>query len=137
MFLYGTNLKTFLILEIKSLFNLFNGLLDEDDETVRDPRVNFCECGHSSLKSIQSLDWKLIYSSSPRKLTLYNLKADPAEQRSVLEDHEGIARQFMGVLDRISENNLKLMPIFAGEAVEEGDLPQDLLEDLKKLGYVK
>jgi arylsulfatase A-like enzyme len=117
--------------------SLLDCLLHGDRGTGGKTRVSYCECGHSNLTSIQTPEWKLIYSSNPQKLSLYNLKEDPAEKKSVLEEYEGVARQFKRVLDRITQNNRKLMPIFAGEKVEMDDLPQDLLEDLKKLGYVK
>ena len=99
--------------------------------------MSYCECGHSNYRSVQSLRWKLIDHKAPKKSNLYDLETDPLEKNPVGEEHAAVKRQLENVLERIEATNRKLRPRFAGEGVSEEDLPAELLEELRKLGYMK
>jgi len=53
------------------------------------------------------------------------------------DEHAAVQRQLKNVLEQIEATNKKLRPSFAGEGVAVEELPEELLEELRKLGYMK
>lgn len=106
-----------------------------DDKTRLNTRLNFCECGHSDYRSIQSSRWKLIDNKAPRSTSLYNLEKDPDEKSEVGEENPKVKRTLSQLLQQIETLNKKLSPQFAGDSVGTDELPEDLLNQLQELGY--
>jgi arylsulfatase A-like enzyme len=108
------------------------------DEAVNFKRtVSYCECGHSNYRSVQSSRWKLIDHTAPKRTWLYDLENDPEERTPVGEEYAAVKRQLANVLEMIEVTNQKLRPRFQGEGVSAEDLPEELLEELRRLGYIK
>jgi len=82
------------------------------------------------LKSIRTKDWKLIYNLSFDKYELYNLKKDPYELNNLAEANEKeldfLKSKLECWMESIKEDNLLT-----------NELPEDVKEKLKSLGYVR
>jgi arylsulfatase A-like enzyme len=116
--------------------SLFNCIEKGDDPNARDAVFSFCECGHSPMCSLQTKRWKLIGFGNKKETYLFDLEADPKERKPVGAEFDSVRRQFSAKLEQIKEVNQKLKPCFAGEGVEAGEMPEDLLKQLRGLGYL-
>lgn len=82
---------------------------------------------------------KLIQTCTPEyREELYDLAADPAEQKNIILDDPGLANQLADLL----ENQLGKEPCALIRAANQGKAPEDLLsaeqiEELKSLGYIQ
>ncbi|MFH2000857.1 MAG: sulfatase-like hydrolase/transferase, partial [Planctomycetota bacterium] len=108
-----------------------------DDPGASNRTLNYCECGHSDYRSLESLQWKLIDNKAPKKVLLFNLKEDPGERKDVADDHPQVKRTMEHLLDQIESLNRKLSPRFTGESIGMDELPDELLKQLKEFGYTK
>jgi hypothetical protein len=79
----------------------------------------------------------LIHCYLPEKAALYDLKNDPKEQESVLLRNLGLARQMKRQLLQIERTNRMLRSRFVEGEGEAGELPEELINQLRKLGYTK
>jgi arylsulfatase A-like enzyme len=117
--------------------SLWDAIALGNESPGEDRKLSFCECGHSNYRSVQSLRWKLIDNKTPEKILLYDLEGDPLEKQDVSKENPEMQRRLKDLLDRIEKFNREISPRFAGEGVNQEDLPEDLLEQLRKLGYAK
>ncbi len=117
--------------------SLYLCLKNGDSAAGADKRFNFSECGHSPFKAIQSLRWKLIASDDAGKAWLYDLKGDPGELNEMQDENEDIVRQLGMLMGKINKANITLKSAFGGEGVKREDLPKELLDQLRELGYTK
>jgi arylsulfatase A-like enzyme len=117
--------------------SLYDSLMGQDKESGKKFKLNYCECGHSNIRSIQSSRWKLIYNYKPLETSLYDLENDPAEKNSLDEVNKVLTRQLKEQLMQIERANRKLKAQFVEEGADQPELPAELLEQLRNLGYVK
>jgi len=100
-------------------------------------RFNFCEAGHKNYKSIQTSKWKLVQFKGEKIPKLYDLKNDPKEIKSVFKDNEAVMRPLKQTLTEIIKINRKLQPSFTEKGDKTPAMSKKLLEQMRKLGYVK
>lgn len=83
--------------------------------------------------SVRSGGWKLIYNRWGRSGELYDLARDPGETQDLVDLHPERARQLLRMIAAQDRENAKRS--HRVEGTEE--LPEDVVEGLKALGYVR
>ncbi len=89
------------------------------------PNLQF---GWSALHSLRSTRYKLIQAPRPE---LFDLSADPEEERNVFDRNPAVASRMMGVLDQLVAETSRDAP-----AAESADLDKETVDRLAALGYV-
>ena len=83
--------------------------------------------------AVRAGGWKLIYNRRSRSGELYNLKEDPAEARNLVDREPGRARDLLRKIAEHDRENAKRSHRIRGTE----ELPEDVVEGLKSLGYVR
>ena len=85
------------------------------------------------LVSVRSGGWKLIYNRWGRTGELYNLAQDPGETQDLVDLHPEQARQLLRMISAQDKENAQRSHRVKGTE----ELPEDVVEGLKSLGYVR
>lgn len=83
--------------------------------------------------AVRSGGWKLIYNRWGRSGELYDLAQDPGETRDLVDLHPEKARELLRLIARQDKENA--VRSHRVQATEE--LPENVIEGLKSLGYVR
>ncbi|MFG0317743.1 MAG: sulfatase, partial [Planctomycetota bacterium JB042] len=110
-------------------------------EKVEDEAARVLHEGAGIAVSIVRGKWKLVVNlRSPSffdlpPLELYDLSADPAEQRNLADDHAAVARELRDEALRWSATHVGHR--VGADDLDPEDLPEELLAELRALGYLK
>jgi hypothetical protein len=88
----------------------------------------------ASIQAIRQGEWKLFRSSGGARM-LFNMDDDPLETQDLSRSRPEIADQLSEALDRWITAALRLAP--APRAAGQPAMNPDVLEDLRRLGYVR
>ena len=89
---------------------------------------------YSSVRyGIQTADWKLIETNKTLLIELFDLRADPAEERNVASKFPGVVRELRERLAEWKSNQTDHVISDRGEV----ELSDDRIEKLKSLGYLQ
>lgn len=83
--------------------------------------------------AVRAGGWKLIYNRRSRSGELYHLKEDPAEARNLVDREPERARDLLRLIAEHDRENAQRSHRAAGQE----PLPEDVLEGLRALGYVR
>jgi arylsulfatase A-like enzyme len=85
------------------------------------------------LAAVRAGGWKLIYNRGQRRGELYDLKADPSETRDLARQEPGRARDLLRRIAAQDRENARRSHHVQGR----GELPADVVDGLRSLGYVR
>jgi len=85
------------------------------------------------LGAVRSGEWKLIYNRWSRSGELYNLARDPAETQNLADREPGRTRDLLRLIAAQDRENAKRSHRVQGTE----ELPEDVVEGLRSLGYVR
>ncbi|MFL6203564.1 MAG: sulfatase [Thermoanaerobaculia bacterium] len=122
-------------LQGKSLFEAIEGSADPGRPVFGEALVSR---GHrprnfGTFVAVRTGGWKLIYNRRSRSGELYNLKEDPGETRNLVDREPERARDLLGRIAAHDRENAKRSHRIRGTE----ELPEDVVEGLKSLGYVR
>lgn len=83
--------------------------------------------------AVRSGGWKLIYNRWGRSGELYNLAQDPGETRDLVDLHPEKARELLRMISAQDKENAQRSHRVQGTE----ELPEDVVEGLKSLGYIR
>lgn len=122
-------------LQGRSLFDAIEGKGDPKRPVFSEALVSR---GHrpwnfGELVAVRFDGWKLIYNRSKRSGELYNLAQDPGETRNLVDSERERARNLLRMIAAQDRENAKRSHRVKGNE----DLPTDVVEGLKSLGYIR
>jgi len=122
-------------LQGKSLFEAIEGSADPGRPVFGEALVSR---GHrprnfGTFVAVRTGGWKLIYNRRSRSGELYNLKEDPGEARNLVDREPERARDLLRLIAAHDRENAKRSHRIRGTE----ELPEDVVEGLKSLGYVR
>lgn len=122
-------------LQGKSLFEAIAGSADPGRPVFGEALVSR---GHrprnfGTFVAVRAGDWKLIYNRRNRSGELFNLKEDPGETRNLVEREPERARDLLRRIAEHDRENAKRSHRIRGTE----PLPENVVEGLKSLGYVR
>jgi choline-sulfatase len=122
-------------LQGKSLFDAIEGRADPQRAVFSEARVpkNKRPAGWGQVAAVRAGGWTLIYNRTKRRAELYHLAEDPAETQDLLAREPGKTRELVRLLRTFDQDNARRSHWRKGQ---EG-LPEDVVEDLRSLGYVQ
>ncbi|MFB9808284.1 hypothetical protein ACFFQF_25335 [Haladaptatus pallidirubidus] len=81
--------------------------------------------------SARTADWSYIYHTESENRELYDRRRDPTEQENQWDDHEGSE-----LASRLHDSvETRIERIETDEGDESGEVPSDVTNQLKALGY--
>ncbi|HVG09897.1 MAG TPA: sulfatase [Thermoanaerobaculia bacterium] len=119
----------------RSLFDAIEGKADPKRPVFNEALVSH---GHrpwnfGELVAVRYDGWKLIYNRRSRTAELYNLAQDPGETRDLVDSERERARDLLRMIAAQDRENAKRSHRVKGNE----ELPEDVVEGLKALGYVR
>ncbi|HEX3131491.1 MAG TPA: sulfatase [Thermoanaerobaculia bacterium] len=122
-------------LQGKSLFDAIEGKADPDRPVFGEALVGQ---GHrpknfGQFTSVRVGEWKLIYNRWNRSGELYNLSKDPAERRNLVDQERERAKTLLRLIIAQDRETAKRSHRVQGQE----PLPEDVVEGLRSLGYVR
>ena len=122
-------------LQGRSLFDAIEGKADPHRPVFSEARVprNKRPAGWGQMVAVRADGWKLIYNRTKRRAELYHLAVDPAEKNDLIAREPDQARKLVRLLRSFDQENAKRSHWRKGQ---EG-LPEDVVEELRSLGYVQ
>jgi arylsulfatase A-like enzyme len=122
-------------LQGRSLFDAIEGRADTKRPVFSEALVSrrHRPWNFGQMISVRSSGWKLIYNRWSRSGELYNLAQDPAEQQDLVDSDPERARDLMRMIAAQDRENAKRSHRVKGTE----ELPEDVVEGLKSLGYVR
>ncbi|MEA2563509.1 MAG: hypothetical protein QOH06_5013 [Acidobacteriota bacterium] len=119
----------------RSLFDAIDGKADPKRPVFNEALVSR---GHrpwnfGQLVAVRYGGWKLIYNRQSRSAELYNLARDPGETRDLVDSERERARDLLRMIAAQDRENAKRSHRVKGNE----ELPEDVVEGLKALGYVR
>ena len=123
------------LIQGRSLFDAIEGRADPKRPIFSEALVSR---GHrpwnfGELVAVRFDGWKLIYNRTNRSGELYNLAQDPGEARNLVDQQPERARTLLRMIAAQDRENVKRSHRVKGNE----DLPEDVVEGLKSLGYVR
>ncbi len=88
----------------------------------------------TSIQSFREGDWKLFRASGGARM-LFNMKDDPLETKDLARSRADVADRLSQSLDRWLADALKVAP--APRPTGQSEMNPEVLEDLRRLGYVR
>jgi len=121
-------------LQGENLVDAMEGKSDPRRPVFSEARVkkNLRPANWGQLIAVRSGEWKLIYNRTKRSAELYHLKEDPGETRNLVDRERERARELLRLVAAYDKDNARRAHRTAGQ----GDLPEDVVEGLRSLGYV-
>lgn len=89
--------------------------------------------GFGQLVAVRSGGWKLIYNRTRKSAELYHLETDPGEKDNLIDRETDQARKLIRHLKAFDEDSARRSRRQAGQQ----QLPEDVIEGLRSLGYVQ
>lgn len=122
-------------LQGKSLLEAIEGDADPQRPVFSEARVprNKRPSGWGQIVAVRADGWKLIYNRTKRRAELYHLAEDPAETHDLIAREPEKARELVRLLRAFDQDNARRSHWRKGR---EG-LPEDVVEELRSLGYVQ
>ncbi len=122
-------------LQGRSLFDAIEGRADPKRPVFTEALVSR---GHRPwnfglMVAVRFGGWKLIYNRWNRSAELYNLTQDPGETRDLVDQQPERARDLLRMIAAQDRENAKRSHRVKGNE----ELPEDVVEGLKSLGYVR
>jgi arylsulfatase len=122
-------------LQGKSLFGAIEGSADPERPVFGEALVGR---GHrpknfGQLAAVRTGGWKLIYNRWSRSAELYHLSEDPAEKRNLVDREPERALALLRLIAAHDRENAKR----SHRAEGQEPLPEDVVEGLRSLGYVR
>lgn len=119
----------------RSLFDAIEGRADAKRPVFSEALVSkrHRPWSFGQMVAVRSGGWKLIYNRWGRSGELYNLAQDPGETQDLVDLHPERARQLLRMIAAQDRENAKRSHRVQGTE----ELPEDVVEGLKALGYVR
>jgi arylsulfatase A-like enzyme len=129
------------------------GLMLEGERPTEPPAVSEFTFSGPEQKSIILHGYKYIYAGNPDEKkggvgyrnipvhALYNLETDPGEKNNIYDENTELAMQFHQQLEMVIQEsrsiNARLQTRQSEKGTESAGLPQDVIDSLDALGYLK
>ncbi|MFP5285730.1 MAG: sulfatase, partial [Thermoanaerobaculia bacterium] len=122
-------------LQGRSLFDAIEGKADPKRPVFSEALVSrrHRPWDFGQMVAVRSGGWKLIYNRWGRSGELYDLARDPGETQDLVDLHPERARQLLRMIAAQDRENAKRSHRVQGTE----ELPEDVVEGLKSLGYVR
>jgi arylsulfatase A-like enzyme len=122
-------------LQGRSLFDAIEGKADPKRPVFSEALVSkrHRPWGFGELVAVRSGGWKLIYNRWSRSGELYHLAQDPGETQDLVDRQPERARDLLRMIAAQDRENAKRSHRVKGTE----ELPEDVVEGLKSLGYVR
>jgi len=119
----------------RSLFEAIEGKADPKRPVFSEALVSrrHRPWNFGQLIAVRSEGWKLIYNRWSRSGELYNLAQDPGETRDLVNVERERARNLLRMIAEQDKENAKR----SHRAKGTEELPEDVVEGLKSLGYIR
>ncbi|MFT5284124.1 MAG: arylsulfatase A-like enzyme [Planctomycetota bacterium] len=97
-----------------------------------------CLLGNRELLSLRGERWKLVKNLKQNSVALYDLHQKQGEGRDVARQHQSKARELNARVEQLMlEHRQERLQLHGTKAVQEvGELPDEVDEDLRKMGYL-
>jgi arylsulfatase A-like enzyme len=106
-------------------------LLDRSRDAL-EPRVVFGVREFRGSRVVAARDgrWKLIYQREPERLALFDLEADPREQRDLRRHEPRVVKELMAAIVK------RRSRVAAAPELDDEELERKRLQELRSLGYI-
>lgn len=93
--------------------------------------------GHDPRTSLRDGRWRLILHRTRAETELYDLRADPGALVNVAEQHPDVVRDLAAQLEDLRLEGRRIRSTLRGGEPDPGVLDEQLLRELRRLGYVE